>query len=47
MKLTYNFTIILFLTFLGTNSYADILKIKCENDWWNVVIDKNTITINS
>ena len=26
---------------IGTNTYAETLKIKCENDWWNVIIDTN------
>ena len=30
---------IFYFILLGTNPYAETLKIKCENDWWNVVFD--------
>ena len=36
------FKIFIFIL-IGTNTYAETLKIKCENDWWNVIIDTNKI----
>lgn len=41
MKILFNIIILLYLILLGTNSFAEVLKIKCEDDWWNIVIDKN------
>jgi hypothetical protein len=41
MKTLLNFKILLCLILLGTNSFAENLKIDCGNSWWNVVIDTN------
>ena len=43
MKILLNFKILLCLILLGTNSFAEVLKIDCGSSWWNVEVDTKKI----